>query len=106
LCLLHAANLIIGDREIALPSCVAGIGVREALSNRETIRVRFERGRKVALRLLHAAKLFIGDREIALPESIAGVGVREALSNRETIRVRFERGGKVALRSCTPPTLL
>ena len=41
-------DLLVANDEIALLLCIAGIGCGEALSNRETILIGFERGLKIA----------------------------------------------------------
>ena len=76
---LHVADLVVADREIALPARIAGVGLRQALANGEAVGIGFQRGFEIALRHLHVADLVVADREIALPARIAGVGLRQAL---------------------------
>ena len=64
---LHAADLFVAEREIALPVRFAGVFLRQTVENGEAAGMEFERGLEIALRLLHAAKPIVGRREIALP---------------------------------------
>jgi hypothetical protein len=50
---LHAANLIIGNREIALPARIAS---GEALDDREDVTIGLQRAAKIATALLDVAK--------------------------------------------------
>jgi hypothetical protein len=76
--LLHAANLFVGHRQIALPYRITGIGFRQPVEDGEAVGIRFQRGLKIALRLLHVADLFVGHREITLPARVAELGISPA----------------------------
>ena len=84
-------------REIVLPFRNIGIGLREALCNREPVLISFRCACEIALRLKHAAYLAVRDREVAPPAHIVGVGLREALKDNVAVSILFERGFKVAL---------
>jgi hypothetical protein len=73
----HAANIVVADREIALPLGIAGVGFGQALGNGEAVGIGFQRGFEIALRDLHAADIVVADREIALPARIAYPGAPE-----------------------------
>jgi hypothetical protein len=62
--------------EIALPFCVAGIGLCEAGADGEAVVVGFERGVSTALRALSGTNVLVRGREIALPAGIARIGLR------------------------------
>ena len=86
------------DREVALPAGVAGVRLRQTLSDRERGLVAGQRRRQVALRLLHVADLVVRDREVALPAGVAGVRLRQTLADRERGLVAGQRRRQVALR--------
>ena len=69
------------DRQIALPSGVAGVGLGQPLGDGEAVAVGFQRARRVALRHQHVADLVVRHRQIALPSGVAGVGLGEALGD-------------------------
>ena len=70
----HVADLVVRDRQIALPAGIAGVGLGQALGDGEAVAEGFQRLGEIALRHQHVADLVIGDREIALPAGIARVG--------------------------------
>ena len=61
----HVADLAVRDREIALPAGIAGVGLGQALCNREAVAVGLQRRRQIALLHQHVADFLVGDREIS-----------------------------------------
>ena len=89
----HVADLVVGDRQIALPLRVAAIGGGEALADGEAVAVGLERLVELALRHQHVADLVVRDRQIALPLRVAAIGGGEALMMSRFARIlqRFSR---------------
>jgi hypothetical protein len=58
---MNICELGIRYRDIALPPCVSGIGLGEAVGDGEAVLVGFEVGGEVALVDLDVADLFVGD---------------------------------------------
>ena len=56
---LHVADLVVRYRQVALPSGVAGVGLRQALPDGETRLIGGQRGGQSALRHLHVADLVV-----------------------------------------------
>ena len=56
---LHVADLVVRQRQIALPAGVAGIGLRHPLNDGEAVATGVERSRKVALCHLHVADFLV-----------------------------------------------
>ena len=96
--LLHVADPVVRDREVALPAGVAGVRFGQALGYRVQGPVARQRRRQVALRLLHVADLVVRGREVALPAGVAGVRFRQALGYRVQGPVARQRRRQVALR--------
>ena len=93
----HVADLLVGDRQIALPLRVAGVGGGETLSDGKAVAVRLERLVELALRHQHVADILVGDRQIALPLRVAAIGGGEALPDGEAVAIGFERLIELAL---------
>ena len=53
---MNIADLVVADREIALPARIAGIGLRQAPSNGEIVGIGFQRGFQVTVLLPDVAK--------------------------------------------------
>ena len=79
--MLHVADLVVRDREVALPAGVARVRFRQTLGDRERGLVAGQRRRQVALRLLHVADLVVRHREVALPAGVARVRFRQTLED-------------------------
>ena len=95
---VRVGELSVNYREIALPTRIAGVGLRQTLGYGEIVGIGFQRGFEIALRHLHIADPVVADREIALPTRIAGVGLRQTVSNGEAVGIGFQRPLKIALR--------
>ena len=71
--LLHVADLVVRDREVALPAGVSGVRFGQTVKDGVRCLVARQRRRQVALRLLHVADLDTRDREVALPAGVSRV---------------------------------
>ena len=97
--MLHLADLVVADRQVALPPGVARIGGGQLLGDRDAGLVARERGLQIALGLLHFADLFMADRQVALPPGIARIGRDQLLADRDAGLVARERRLQVAMGS-------
>ena len=101
----HIRDLRVRHREIALPAGVAGVGLRQAVSNREAIAVRTSSApARSPCATCTSPTLLYDTAEIALPAGVAGIGLRQAVDDREAVAVRLQRAGQVALGDLHVPT--
>jgi hypothetical protein len=69
-----------------LPAGIAGIGLDQALSDRQRVLVRFQRLIEMALRREHAPNPDVQIGPIALPAGIGGIGLGQALDDADPSR--------------------
>ena len=93
---LHVADLVVRHRQIALPAGVAGIGLRQPLSDGEAVAVGLERAGKVALRHLHIANLLVRHRQLALEVRASGIAGKQVRHDLPGLLGGGERARRVA----------
>ena len=84
-------------RQIALPACVARIGLGQPFGDGKRGAVARQRGGQIALGNLHVADLVVRHRQIALPACVARIGLGQPFGDGKRGAVARQRGGQIAL---------
>src|SRR5512135_343888 len=94
----YDSDLTRSDGQIALPSDVVGIRLRQTFADRNLVAISLQGAGKIALRGESVTTKIVCHGDVMLPAGIAGIGLGQALSDRQRVLVRFQRLIAMALR--------